>query len=70
MILDLAESDAPELPTTTCASSAPVRPGATLASELARARPAPLRPRERPRRPTPRGDALRRVESDGIHVKD
>jgi len=70
MILDLAESDAPELPEYDLCVVGTGPAGATLASELATSGLRILVLESGRRRPTIRGDALRRVESDGLLVKE
>ncbi|HZJ71425.1 MAG TPA: FAD-dependent monooxygenase, partial [Planctomycetota bacterium] len=70
MILDLAESDAPELPEYDVCVVGTGPAGATLASELAGSGLRLCVLESGRRRPTARGDALKQVASEGIRIKD
>jgi choline dehydrogenase-like flavoprotein len=70
MILDLAESDAPELPEYDVCVVGTGPAGATLASELAGSGLRLCVLESGRRRPTARGDALKQVSSEGIRIKD
>jgi choline dehydrogenase-like flavoprotein len=70
MILDLAESDAPELPEYDLCVVGTGPAGATVASELASSGLRLCVLESGRRRPTPRGDALRELVCDGLEIKD
>jgi len=70
MILDLAQSDPPELPEYDLCIVGTGPAGATLASELVESGLRVCVLESGRRVPSARGDALRAVESEGIHVKD
>src|SRR5678816_1265194 len=70
MILDLARSDPPELPEYDLCIVGTGPAGATLASELVDSGLRVCVLESGRRVPTARGDALRALESEGIHVKE
>lgn len=70
MILDLAETDAPELPEYDLCVVGTGPAGATVATELAASGLRVCVLESGRKRPTPRGDALREVQSEGLLVKD
>lgn len=70
MILDLSESDAPELPEYDLCIVGTGPAGATIASEIVGTGLRVCVLESGRRKPTSRGDALREVVSDGLLVKD